>query len=379
MSAAAEGARRDQPLTALRLRLRANGYPPVPVSGPHMRIDAAGKRPVMKDWRRICAAADEAEVRGWVTTALDSTNTGILCTDLACVDIDVPVPELAAQIEDLAFAMLGRTPLRRIGQAPKVLLVYRTAVPLPKMATPEMFLPDGTKLQVEILGDGQQFVAYGEHPVTWSEYEWPETGPDVVARSDLLPAAQTELCRFLAAVEIMLRSAGGQTKVEGDAGARKAVDGLVRPPGQTSAEPIQANSRPLGGMGGDSFFKAVNRAALDSLDTWVPKLFPEAKRRATGGYRVTSADLGRDYEEDLSIHTAGVQDFGPRTGLSPCDLVMEWGGAPTVQDAAHMLCEWLGRPATDFGWKVAGPKTSRFGSAADPQDLARLIHGSTGN
>ena len=65
MSAAVEGAGRDPPLTALRLRLRANGFPPVPVSGPRMRIKSAGKRPVMEDWRRICAAADEAEVRRW--------------------------------------------------------------------------------------------------------------------------------------------------------------------------------------------------------------------------------------------------------------------------------------------------------------------------
>ena len=98
----------------------------------------------------------------------------------------------------------------------------------------------------------------------------------------------------------------------------------------------------------------MNQAALDNLGAWVPKLFPKAKLQgATGAYRVTSADLGRAYEEDLSIHPDGVRGFGPRKGLSACDLAMEWGGAPTVQAAAHTLCDWLGRAPAEFGWKDA--------------------------
>jgi hypothetical protein len=104
----------------------------------------------------------------------------------------------------------------------------------------------------------------------------------------------------------------------------------------------------------------VNQAALNNLDAWVPKLFSRAQRQAAGGYRVTSADLGRDYEEDLSIHPAGVQDFGPRRGLSPCNVLMEFGGAPSVQEAAFLLCEFLGRAPADFGWKAAAnPKTAK--------------------
>src|SRR5262249_18268793 len=64
----------------------------------------------------------------------------------------------------LVEQMLGATPLVRIGRAPKRLLVYRAAQPLLKLATPPLFLPDSTKVQVEILGLGQQFVADGTHP-----------------------------------------------------------------------------------------------------------------------------------------------------------------------------------------------------------------------
>src|SRR5690606_22180485 len=48
------------------------------------------------------------------------------------------------------------------------------------------------------------------------------------------------------------------------------------------------------------FFGRVNDAAMERLGEWVPKLFPKA-RPYQAGYRVTSAQLGRELEEDLSI------------------------------------------------------------------------------
>ena len=49
-------------LTTLRLQLLRNGYRPVPISGPTMRIKSAGKRPLMSNWQAVCAIADEARV-----------------------------------------------------------------------------------------------------------------------------------------------------------------------------------------------------------------------------------------------------------------------------------------------------------------------------
>ncbi|CAA7624205.1 hypothetical protein [Magnetospirillum sp. SS-4] len=37
-------------LVDLRRTLRRNGYHPVPISGPHLSIKAAGKRPLMRGW-----------------------------------------------------------------------------------------------------------------------------------------------------------------------------------------------------------------------------------------------------------------------------------------------------------------------------------------
>src|SRR4051812_38635790 len=123
-------------LTALRLRYLANGYKPVPVTGPQMRTKCAGKRPIMSRWQQVCAAADEGEVRQWTSTQRDCINTGLLCGELIGLDIDVPVPELAKQVEALARVMLPPTPLRRTGQAPKSLLCFRAQVLFRKIETP---------------------------------------------------------------------------------------------------------------------------------------------------------------------------------------------------------------------------------------------------
>jgi len=92
---------------------------------------------------------------------------------------------------------------------------------------------------------------------------------------------------------------------------------------------------------GDSFWRAVNDAAMSSLGQWVPELFgSKVKRTNEGGYRVSSAELGRDLEEDLSISPKGIKDFGvhdlgdPNKGKrTPLDIVKEFGGRASAKDA----------------------------------------------
>jgi len=74
---------------------------------------------------------------------------------------------------------------------------------------------------------------------------------------------------------------------------------------------------------------ALNTWALANLDAWVPKIFTAAKRDKNGCYRVSSADLGRNLQEDLSFTPQGIKDFGvadmgdEREGKrTPIDIVM---------------------------------------------------------
>jgi hypothetical protein len=87
----------------------------------------------------------------------------------------------------------------------------------------------------------------------------------------------------------------------------------------------------------------LNTLALQNLGLWVPKLFPDAIQY-NGGYRVSSAALGRDLEEDLGLMPDGIRDFGLRDQLwetregkrTALDIVMQYG-----KKDFPAACEWL--------------------------------------
>ena len=72
-------------------------------------------------------------------------------------------------------------------------------------------------------------------------------------------------------------------------------------------------------------WQKINDAAMANFDAWVPALFPDAEQTSNGGYRMTSAALKRDLEEDLSFHSDGIYDFGIEEGRTPIAVVMEHG------------------------------------------------------
>lgn len=349
------------PLTDLRLSLFRNGYRPVPVSDPNPLYSTAGKAPFMKDWPIVAAQATEATIEGWATRPRNHGNTGLLCGELVGLDLDISVPHLAEQITRMAEAILGPTPLVRVGKAPKSLRCYRAETPMPKIETAELVLPCGTVAQVEAMGDGQQVVAFGTHPVTMQPYRWQGVGPDTVPLADLPTLAEAPLRSFLAAAEAVLRAAGGRTKKEIEKAEKEAADAAA-PPKDPPADAPKSSAK-----SGDKnkFFLEVNKRALGNIGAWFTALFPKGEEQTGSGltrgcWRVSSADLGRSLEEDISVHPVdGGHDFGTGESCSPIDLVMEHGGAATPKDAAFFLCEKLGIAPADCGWKEAKQKKER--------------------
>jgi hypothetical protein len=320
-------------LTDLRLALWRNGYRPVPVAGAHLVVKSAGKRPLMKGWETACAAADEEEISRWGWAQRNCTNTGLLCGGIVGVDIDVPVEGLSAEIERLARAMLGDSPLKRIGRAPKSLLVFRAAASFDKVQTPELLLPSDITVRAEVLANGQQFVGFGIHPDTKADYRWPGQSPLDVAVADL-PAVSREQCAaFVARAEALLRKAGAESRAE-----RKE---------------IERNGRLLAGLGAkdapsrETVAEALGHTPNDDMpyDDWIRIGF--ALYQGLG-------DAGRDLWEGWSAQSAK---------NDPALTAAKWPSFAQGRSITVGTLFWL---AAQNGWRrTKGKETSRRNPYAD--------------
>lgn len=157
-----------------------------------------GKRPVIKGWSTRPDTAKQY-------ASFPDHNIGIVLggpCNLIAIDVDV-CNELAAKaIQKLIEDEFGTAP-RRIGKAPKFLMPFRCTEPIKKIAG-KIFKIDGQKAQVEILAEGQQFVASGIHPDTGEKYVWPDDSVLDYRITELPIITPKALMAFLAASEAVL-------------------------------------------------------------------------------------------------------------------------------------------------------------------------------
>jgi AAA domain-containing protein/primase-like protein/bifunctional DNA primase/polymerase-like protein len=196
-------------IIATRLTLLKNGY---------CRVPMVGKAPSMTGWQNRCKVAAEYEIRSWSRDYPDQINTGILGGLVVGVDIDVLIPELTERLIIKCTELLGHSRLRRVGHAPKTLFCYRVEAPIKKLSTPDLLIDDGSKHRVEILAEGQQFVAFGIHPETGQPYRWGEQTPLNTPLAELPLVTLEALEQFKVEAEQIIREAGGLTKRERDRG-----------------------------------------------------------------------------------------------------------------------------------------------------------------
>jgi hypothetical protein len=148
---------------------------------PCCNIKPGSKRPSGNAWQENPITPEQ-----WA-----GAGVGVVCgpvegftTAVHGLDADIPHPEAAAAFKawlDQYLAELGGMPLERVGKAPKFLVPFRfdDGEPLAKGEfTSKALWKDGIKgdnadkVQLEVLGAGNQFVAYATHPDTGKPYEW---------------------------------------------------------------------------------------------------------------------------------------------------------------------------------------------------------------
>lgn len=145
-----------------------NGYTVVPIIPPDSPRPKAGKRPALEDWQKI--SNTRGQIEGFAKKYA-SSGIGILTKNTPAVDIDVYDKYGAKHMMAVVENKIGAGPVR-VGRAPKKLILCQTDVPFKKVKSATWEDDFGQRHAVEILGDGQQFVAYGVHPDTRKEYAW---------------------------------------------------------------------------------------------------------------------------------------------------------------------------------------------------------------
>lgn len=211
-------------IAARRKRYVTLGYEPIPCNG---------KAPVQTNWQNINIRA--------VTTQVfpNAQNTGIRTRYTPAVDIDIYDEAMVEQVrrELLNIIRQHGSVLERIGQPPKVLIPFQCDVPFKKCAV--MFKsPNGQMHKVEVLADGQQFIAEGIHPGTGKPYFWRDNTDLIGVEREQLPTMDQALAhRFLTRAANIMTEAGwievdakGRPKAKTDEqpGSKLSGDGPVR-------------------------------------------------------------------------------------------------------------------------------------------------------
>lgn len=159
-------------------KIAANGYEVIP-------IIPGEKRPAGKNWQKFDGS--EEGVEDYLNDGKGDHGVGVKTRWSPAVDIDVLDDAVNKEIQQIVREIAGESPLRRVGLAPKVLWVYQGDKDAlwPKVDTGEWFDQQGRKAKVEILSDGQQFVAAHLHPDTGKPYQWLGKSVLNVKRTDL--------------------------------------------------------------------------------------------------------------------------------------------------------------------------------------------------
>lgn len=103
-----------------------------------------------------------------------------------CIDIDCLDEDHARAVTEVALRIFGETPFRRVGRAPKIMLVYRMAgedINLPTRSVaflgangkPDLIQKDGSwvaRNAVEFLGAAHNWTCYGLHHSTGLSFDW---------------------------------------------------------------------------------------------------------------------------------------------------------------------------------------------------------------
>lgn len=166
-------------------------YAPILVQNGFTVTPTRGKRPVPRNWQNPKPTDPQWLAKMLAKGRYAECNIGIVCGRVVAIDLDADDPRKAKAWEQLAGEHLGPTPFKRVGRAPRFLLLYRPAESIPSIKIGSC---------IEVLSGGRQFVAFGSHPLTSQPYHWLGPSPETAKIDDLPVITNASLQAFAEAV-----------------------------------------------------------------------------------------------------------------------------------------------------------------------------------
>jgi hypothetical protein len=278
---------------AVAVALHDNAYRPLPV---------VGKIPVLFGWNGLNDAPWDRD--DLMHAAEEFVGPGYSCglavsKNQVAIDVDIPDVNLASDVATIAERTFGRTPLIRIGRAPKFARLYR--------CDDRSAIRSRRLHPIEIMRGSGQIVAFGIHPDIEQPYRWVGGASPLTIRADStdIPAiSERQLTQFLSEVfRIVPRTQG-------------SVMRQARSQSLVSTATIDLHQR----LRIDSALVGFKRAAIGMLQSAV-----EGNRHLTM-WAVVSSAAGRGWDESRVIQLfedhfdgwAGVSDDAFQRALHSC-------------------------------------------------------------
>ena len=207
-------------VTSLRTQLWHAGFRPVPVFNADADVASPGKQPLGKAWQMD--ARRDPPFCATSPAVAHAMNSGILCDGLRPIDFDIDDQDIARQCCSIATDMFGEAPIRMRKGSPRCLMLYRAAA-----GEPSKIVLSGRLGKIEVLGRGQQFVAFGMHP-SGAELEWSPDAPGNEPRDALPAVTEDEIADFLATCAPII-----------DASPPSRANGQDHAPGEPQADTLR--------------------------------------------------------------------------------------------------------------------------------------------
>ena len=291
--------------------------------------DQAGKAPGRQNvqgtwggyaWQDYSPSANDIE--RWDRSR---ANIGLKAGRYPALDIDVVNEGLSSIIAGMAVKALGAAPLR-IGRYPKRLLMYRTDEAIGRM---RLRFRDGKGVEqlVELLGDGQQYVVGGIHPVTREPYSLDQ---DITARGPrcLRQITRDQVEKFFADLVETLEMTGCEI-IHADTAAERATErqnvdqaGLVAP----SVEKLSAALRVIPNTS---------------------EHFPDRDDYIRMGYAIKAAAGPDNFNDALALFTDWAMSW--EDGVNSVETIEADFGR--MHPPYELGWEWIEGKASQFGWK----------------------------